>query len=638
MMRNDVKKPLFARLLPSSLLLLALTLNACNPTPTTTLLAPTATQPLPQASSTPEPSATPVPQVINVCTAGEPSSLFPYSGEDTPSRRTILSALNDGRFESVLSGNGAGLLTAYPQLGDMVGVVPVTVGAGAVIVDAFGDVTVLQKGSKIRPYPKCSANDCAITWDGSSELKMDQVVVNFKLNPSEKWSDGTPLTSADYLFSYQIMQQDGQPADQKHLEVTQSLTAKDDYTVEWKGLPGFGGIGLEQFLPLPMPEHQLASQKLEDLGSSPFYREQTLSWGAYQIKLWEQGVGLTLMPNPNYYRTAEGLPKIEEITIRFVPDLNDALGLLKSGECDVLDSSFNFLSMKASDWQPHLNTTDFHLGFDGQAVEMVFGIRPAVYDVDYQAAISTRPDWFGDPSTREALSLAITQAQFNQAIYGQHLPETVQVPPASIFGPGVKLENLLDVAGWKLVDGARIAQGVTGVMDGTAFKVTLLSSQSQADQEIGALVVSTLANLGIKVSTQALPLDQLYAPGPDGPLFGRNFDLALVTWQSDPVNRCATYMSKAIPSSTNHWIGTNMAGLNDEAFDLACGANLVSFEPTSNTNAGARCVGLCALFLQQSPSVKVLDRINVWVSSKSLQMESDWTLDQIELMTKSDGN
>jgi peptide/nickel transport system substrate-binding protein len=269
---------------------------------------------------------------------------------------------------------------------------------------------------------------------------------------------------------------------------------------------------------------------------------------------------------------------------------------------------------------------------------MVFGIRPAVYDVDYQAAISTRPDWFGDPSTREALSLAITQAQFNQAIYGQHLPETVQVPPASIFGPGVKLESLLDEAGWKLVDGARIAQGVAGVMDDTAFKVTLLTSQSQADQEICALVVSTLANLGIKVSTQVLPLDQLYAPGPDGPLFGRNFDLALISWQSDPVNRCATYMSKAIPSSTNHWIGTNMAGLNDEAFDLACGANLVSFEPTSSTNAGAGCVGICALFLQQSPSVKVLDRINVWVSNKMLQVESDWTLDQIELMTKSDGN
>jgi len=514
----------------------------------------------------------------------------------------------------------------------------VTVTAGTVIVDAFGDVSVLQEGSKVWPYPKCSAIDCVITWDGTSELKMDQTVVKFKLNPDETWSDGSPLTSADYLFSYQIMQQAGQPADQKRLDLTQAFTAKDDFTVEWKSLPGFGGIGLEQYLPSPMPAHQLADQITDSLDTSPFFRENFLSWGPYQVKQWEQGLSLQLEANPNYYRNAEGLPKVEDLTFRFVADQSEALKMLESGDCDVLDSSYNLLSMKAADWQPYLDKVDFHLGFDGQAVEMVFGIRPAAYDSDYQTAIVERPDWFGDARTREAISLAITQAQLNQAIYGPRLPETVKMPPAGIFGPQVNLETLLDEAGWKLMGGSRVAQGVAGVLDGTAFRVRLLTSQSQAHQEIGALVVNTLASLGIEVSVQALPLEQLYAPGPDGPLFGRNFDLALVSWQSNPVNRCATYMSKAIPSASTHWIGTNLAGLNDEVFDLACGSNLMSFEPTSNTNAGARCVGLCAIFLQQSPSVIAIDHVNLWVSSKSLQMESDWTLEQIELMTKSSGN
>ena len=638
MMRNDLKKPLFTRLLPASLLMLVIILNACNPKTTASTPSPFATLPLPQASATPPPTPTATPPVINICTAEDPGSLFPYSENDSTSRRSILSALNDGHFESIISGNGSGLLTAYPQLGNMVSVVPVVVGAGTVIVDAFDDVTVLQKGSKVRPYPKCSANDCAINWDGSSELKMDQVIVNFKLNPDEKWSDGLPLTSADFLFSYKIKQQLGQPSDQEQLEVTQSLTAKDDYTVEWKGLPGFGGVGLEQFLPLPMPAHQLVDQKIEDLTESPFFRENVLSWGPYRVKLWEQGSNLTLEANPNYYRMAEGLPKVKDVIFHFISDQGEALRLLKSGECDLLDASFNLLSLKTADWQPYLDASDFHLGFNGQAVEMVFGIRPAAYDADYQTGIAVRPDWFGDPRTREAISLAITEAQLNQVVYTPHLPETVLVPPAAIFGPRVKLGDLLDEAGWKLVESKRVAQGVAGVLDGTAFKVTLLTSQSQADQEIAALLVSTLAGLGIEVSTQALPLDQLYAPGPEGTLFGRNFDLALVSWQSDQLNRCATYMSRAIPSAANHWIGTNLAGLNNEAFDLACGANLVSFEPTSHTNAGAGCVGLCALYLQQSPSVIVIDRINLWVSNKALQMESDWTLEQIELMTKSSSN
>jgi len=623
----------FVRRLTISLLIFALFLAACNPTTPATTVPSTATPLPPQASATPQPTPTATPQGINVCTAEDPGSLFPYDGNDTASRRSILSILNDGRFENIPAGTGSGLLTAYPQLGNMVSQAPVTVSAGTVIVDALGEVTVLQRGKLVRPS-QCLTADCLLTWDGSSELVMDQTVVKFKLNPDELWSDGSPLTSADYLFSYQVMQQFGQPADQKRLELTQSLTAKDSYTVEWKGLPGFGGVGLEQYLPLPMPAHQLAEEKIDSLAASPFFHEEFLSWGAYQVKTWQQDAELVLEANQNYYHKNDGLPKISDLTIRFVADQNEALRLLQSGECDVLDSSYNFLSMKTADWQPYLTANNFHLDYDSQAVEMVFGIRPAAYDLDYQGAITSRPDWFGDARTREAISLAITQAQVNQSIYRPHLPENVKVSPAGIFGPDLKLESLLDEAGWKLTGGTRIAQGVAGVVDGTAFKISLLTSQSQADQELAALIVRSLAELGIEVMPQALPLDQLYMPGPEGPLFGRNFDLALISWQTDPINNCATYQSKAIPTASNHWIGTNLAGLQNEDFDKACALNLVSFEPVSTSNSGTRCDGICKLFLEQSPSVKVIDRVNLWVSSKALQVEPGWTLAQIELMSK----
>ena len=624
----------FVRRLTISLLIFALFLAACNPTTPATTVPSTATPLPPQASATPQPTPTATPQGINVCTAEDPGSLFPYDGNDTASRRSILSILNDGRFENIPAGTGSGLLTAYPQLGNMVSQAPVTVSAGTVIVDALGEVTVLQRGKLVRPS-QCLTADCLLTWDGSSELVMDQTVVNFKLNPDELWSDGSPLTSADYLFAYQIMQQSGQPSDQKHLELTQAFNALDDYTVEWKALPGFGGIGLEQYLPLPMPAHQLTDLTADSLATSPFYRESFLSWGPYQVKQWQPDLSLRLEANPNYYRIAEGLPKIKDLTFHFVPDQSEALRLLQIGDCDVLDSSYNLLSMQVADWQPYVDTLDFHLGFDAQAVEMVFGIRPAAYDSNYQGAILERPDWFGDPRTREAISLAITKAQLNQAVYGLHLPETVKISPAGIFGPQVNIETLLDEAGWKLNGGNRVAQGVAGVQDGTAFKVTLITSQSQSHQDIATQIVNTLASLGIEVSIQALPLEEIYAPGPNGPLFGRNFELALLSWQSDPVNRCATYMAKSIPSSSNHWIGSNLAGLSNEAFDLACAANLVSFDPVSTSNAGARCEGICQLFLQQSPSVVAIDHVNLWLSRKSLQMESDWNLEQIEFMTKS---
>ena len=33
---------------------------------------------------------------------------------------------------------------------------------------------------------------------------MDQLVLDFKLLPGIQWSDGTPLTSADSVYSYEI--------------------------------------------------------------------------------------------------------------------------------------------------------------------------------------------------------------------------------------------------------------------------------------------------------------------------------------------------------------------------------------------------------------------------------------------------
>jgi ABC-type transport system substrate-binding protein len=185
MMRNNLKKMRFAQQLTISLLLLASFLAACNPSMPTAQEPSTPTQTKPQASATPQPTPTATPPVINVCTAEDPGSLFPYDGNDTASRRTILRILNDGSFENIMTGNGSGLLTAYPQFGNMISQVSVTVSAGAVIMDAYGEVTVLQKGKLVRPS-QCRAMDCLISWDGFSELSMDQTVVKFKLNSDEK--------------------------------------------------------------------------------------------------------------------------------------------------------------------------------------------------------------------------------------------------------------------------------------------------------------------------------------------------------------------------------------------------------------------------------------------------------------------
>jgi len=116
----------------------------------------------------------------------------------------------------------------------------------------------------------------------------------------------------------------------------------------------------------------------------------------------------------------------------------------------------------------------------------------------------------------------------------------------------------------------RQAQGVLNVPFGTSLSVELFSSTSAFHQDLASAIRDDLALCGVEVIHQALPNETLYAPGPEGPLFGRQFDLALISWLPLPQEDCTLYDSGQIPSAANYWIGTNIAGLSDQLYDDAC--------------------------------------------------------------------
>ena len=60
--------------------------------------------------------------------------------------------------------------------------------------------------------------------------------------------------------------------------------------------------------------------------------------GAYIIEEWTPGDHISLVKNPNYFRSAEGLPAFDRLTFRFVAG-DEALRALLAGECDVVDKS-----------------------------------------------------------------------------------------------------------------------------------------------------------------------------------------------------------------------------------------------------------------------------------------------------------
>jgi len=77
-----------------------------------------------------------------------------------------------------------------------------------------------------------------------------------------------------------------------------------------------------------------------------------------------------------------------------------------------------------------------------------------------------------------------------------------------------------------------------------------------------------LAGCGFMVNLENVPVGQYFSNGPDGPLLGRRFDVASFASSVEP--SCERYLSNAIPSANNGWIGDNVSGFTNPHFDAAC--------------------------------------------------------------------
>jgi ABC-type oligopeptide transport system substrate-binding subunit len=111
---------------------------------------------------------------------------------------------------------------------------------------------------------------------------------------------------------------------------------------------------------------------------------------------------------------------------------------------------------------------------------------------------------------------------------------------------------------------------VANVANGTPFVIRYATTEATLRRKTAELISSNLAGCGIQVQVSLLNPGQLYAPGPEGVLFGRSFDLAQFSWETGSQPPCSLFETGAIPTAKNNWIGGNLTGYSSAAFDAAC--------------------------------------------------------------------
>ncbi len=611
------------------LTLAGMILAACQPATQAPTEAPATEAPAQETEeATPEPTPEPQPKTLVVCQGQEPETLYIYGGSMLAARH-IQQAVYDGPIDNRTYAYQPVILQKLPSIDDGDAVInKVTVQAGDMVVDDNGDPVELAEGVKIRPAG-CRSSDCAVEFDGNP-VEMDQMVVTFKMLEGLKWSDGEPLTADDSVYSFEVAADPDTPSSKSTIQRTASYEATDDVTVVWTGLPGY--IDSTYFTNFwnPLPRHLWQEQlgySAADLLEAEESSRMPMGWGAFIIKEWVAGDHITVEKNPNYFRADEGLPYVDTVIFRFVSDANAAVAQLVSGECDIVtqDASLD-------------DQAELLLKLEDQGVVKPVFLTGTVWEhVDFcikPVESYDRPDFFSDVRMRHAIAYCLDrQSVVDSVLYGRSTVIDSYIPPEHPLYAGDRLVHydydpekgmaLLEEMGWidEDGDGVREAHGVEGIPDGTPLEFKWQSTTASLRVQYMQIFQQNLADCGIKVNLENLPAAEYFADGPEGPLFGRHFDLGSFAWLTGVEPPCDLYLSEGIPGDPeavdengnplypNGWGGWNDTGFSDPEYDAACKRALQALPGTEDYIEGHK--ESQRIFSEQLPVVPLFLRLKI---------------------------
>jgi peptide/nickel transport system substrate-binding protein len=171
----------------------------------------------------------------------------------------------------------------------------------------------------------------AESWDVSD----DGLTYTFHLRPNVLFSDGTPMTSADVLYSWVRAAND--PG--KYWTFTLTALKRDaEGQVEGITTPDDTTVIVELAQPWAPFLSDVAMFNMSVIseafaaGNEDRLVDECMGTGPFALGEWRKGEFLSLVKNTNYWE--EGLPFLDEVTVQLVPDDNARILQLQGGELD----------------------------------------------------------------------------------------------------------------------------------------------------------------------------------------------------------------------------------------------------------------------------------------------------------------
>jgi peptide/nickel transport system substrate-binding protein len=560
---------------------------------------------------------------LDVCLSQEPETLYLYGGNYYP-QAIIFEALYDGPMDNVAFTYQPVILQQIPTLDNGGATLQaVSVPQGQFVVNDDGEPVMLEPGQTIRPSG-CFSSACAIVYGGGAVM-MDQFVVTFDLLSGLTWADGTALTANDSLYSYNLAGHPDTPTNKFVKDRTFSYAVNSDTQVQWTGLPGF--IDSTYFLNFwtPLPEHLWGTYTAAELLTEPISSQTPLGYGPYLIDEWVAGSHVALHANPYYFRSSEGLPAFDQLIVHFSTNLE---GDMLAGDCDIAPVA-DEIPVDTLNLYEELGLLQLVTAPGTTYEHMDFGIQPASYDDGWQPG--DRPDFFSDGHVRRAFAYCLDRQTLADTLYAGHgtvlhayVASSHPYYPADAteypFDPG-QGRALLEAAGWVDDDNIpttpRVYSGSTpSIPTGTAFSVNYWTTNATLRMEAAALIAADFLNhCGIQLNLQFWAASEFFSDGPDGPVFGRQFDLATYAWVTGNSPPCDLYHSTQIPGLNTGWGGYNNSGYSNVLYDNACDTALASLTEADKLAHHQEAI---RIFTQDLPILPLFQRLKVGAAAPTI--------------------
>lgn len=326
----------------------------------------------------------------------------------------------------------------------------------------FSGLTEVDASGKVKP-------DLAESWTASE----DQKTWTFNLRPGVKFHHGREVVAEDVKVTIErVMDKATGSVARVNFDIVESIEVVDKHTIKFtlkQPYSGFAEIFGDRQVRI-VPRDKLDSLASQPIGSGPF-----------KLTSFRPGDRFELVKNPDYY--VPGIPKLDAITIRIIPERAAQFVALETGEIDLI-------------WDVPPEVLD---QYKNSKTIKVDSVPTSTWDGLIMNA-ARKP--FDDMRVRKAVHMAIDKkALVDIALFGYGTATLTMISPIHpYFNKSVAI-------GAPDIEGAKKLLAEAGYANG--FDVTLYVPNGRPTRErVGLGTAEMLKAIAVKVDLQRVPWDK----------------------------------------------------------------------------------------------------------------------------------